>query len=78
MRNKINNMVTKAKGQVISVMTRKYKGIEGIMVVALLCVIAVSLTAMFRTEAGNMIDSIFNTMTTNINSTLFNEFTPTV
>ena len=78
MRNKINNIVTKAKGQVLSVMTRKDKGIEGIMVVALLCVIAVSLTAMFRTEAGNMIDSIFNTMTTNINSTLFNEFTPTV
>ena len=59
-------------------MSRKDAGIEGIMVVALLCVIAVSLTAMFRTEAGNMIDSIFNTMTTNINSTLFNEFTPTV
>ena len=78
MRNKINNMVTKAKSQVISVMNRKDAGIEGIMVVALLCVIAVSLTAMFRTEAGNMIDSIFNTMTTNINSTLFNEFTPTV
>ena len=78
MRNKINNMVTRAKSQVLSVMARKDKGIEGIMVVALLCVIAVSLTALFRTEAGNLIDSIFNTMTTNINSTLFNEFTPTV
>ena len=78
MRNKINNMVTKVKGKAISVMSRKDAGIEGIMVVALLCVIAVSLTALFRTEAGNLIDSIFNTMTTNINSTLFNEFTPTV
>lgn len=78
MRNKINNMVTKAKGQVLSVMTRKDKGIEGIMVVALLCVIAVSLTALFRTEAGNLIDSIFGTMETNITSTLFNEFSPTV
>ncbi|MBR2036856.1 MAG: hypothetical protein IKJ39_05555 [Lachnospiraceae bacterium] len=78
MRNKINNIVTKAKGQVLSVMTRKDKGIEGIMVVALLCVIAVSLTALFRTEAGNLIDSIFGTMETNITSTLFNEFSPTV
>ena len=78
MRNKINNMVTKAKCQVLSVMARKDKGIEGIMVVALLCVIAVSLTALFRTEAGNLIDSIFGTMETNITSTLFNEFSPTV
>ena len=78
MRNKINNIVTKAKGQVLSVMTRKDKGIEGIMVVALLCVIAVYLTALFRTEAGNLIDSIFGTMETNITSTLFNEFSPTV
>lgn len=78
MRNKINNIVTKAKGQVLSVMTRKDKGIEGIMVVALLCVIAVSLTALFRTEAGNLIDSIFGTMETNITNTLFNEFSPTV
>lgn len=78
MRNKINNMVTVAKCKVLSAMSRKDAGIEGIMVVALLCVIAVSLTALFRTEAGNLIDSIFSTMTTNINSTLFNEFTPTV
>lgn len=78
MRNKINNMVTKAKCQVLSVMARKDKGIEGIMVVALLCVIAVSLTALFRTEAGNMIGNIFDTMNTNIDSTLFTEFAPTV
>jgi hypothetical protein len=47
---------------------------ETLMVIALVCVVAVSLTAMFRTEAGTLINSIFDTMTTNINGTLFNEF----
>ena len=44
------------------------------MVIALVCVVAVALTAMFRTEAGTLIGSIFDTMTTNINGTLFKEF----
>lgn len=75
MKNKINGLVIAAKNKVERVITKKDAGIETIMVIALVCVVAVSLTAMFRTEAGTLINSIFDTMTTNINSTLFKEFT---
>jgi len=74
MRNKMNALVAGAKIKAMEVMNRKDAGIETLMVIALVCVVAVSLTAMFRTEAGTLIDSIFDSMTTNINSTLFKEF----
>ena len=74
MRNKVNALVAGAKNKAIAVLNRKDAGIETLMVIALVCVVAVALTAMFRTEAGNLIDSIFNTMTTQINGTLFKEF----
>ena len=74
MRNKVNALVAGAKNKAMAVMNRKDAGIETLMVIALVCVVAVSLTAMFRTEAGNLIDSIFNTMNTNINNVLFKEF----
>lgn len=74
MRNKVNALVAGAKNKAMAVMNRKDAGIETLMVIALVCVVAVSLTAMFRTEAGNLIDSIFDTMTTNVNSVLFKEF----
>ena len=75
MRNKVNEIVTKAKIKAAQVLVKKDQGLETLMVIALVCVIAVSLTAMFRTEAGTLLDSIFDTMTTNINDTLFKEFT---
>ena len=75
MRNKVNEIVTKAKIKAAQVLVKKDQGMETLMVIALVCVIAVSLTAMFRTEAGTLLDSIFDTMTTNINDTLFKEFT---
>ena len=75
MRNKMNALVAGAKSKAMEVMNRKDAGIETLMVIALVCVVAVSLTAMFRTEAGTLINSIFDTMTQNINSTLFKEFT---
>ena len=74
MRNKINEIVVGAKNKAAKVFTKKDAGMETLMVIALVCVVAVSLTAMFRTEAGTLIDSIFDTMTTNINTTLFKEF----
>lgn len=75
MRNKMNALVAGAKVKAMEVMNRKDAGIETIMVIALVCVVAVSLTAMFHTEAGTLINSIFDTMTSNINTTLFKEFT---
>ena len=75
MRNKVNALVAGAKNKAMAVMNRKDAGIETLMVIALVCVVAVSLTAMFRTEAGTLIGSIFDTMSTNINDTLFKEFT---
>ena len=75
MRNKVNEIVTKAKIKAAQVLVNKDQGMETLMVIALVCVVAVSLTAMFRTEAGTLLDSIFNTMTKNINDTLFKEFT---
>ena len=75
MRNKVNEIVTKAKIKASQVLVKKDQGMETLMVIALVCVVAVSLTAMFRTEAGTLLDSIFNTMTTNMNDTLFKEFT---
>ena len=75
MKNKVNALVAGAKCKVMEVMNKKDAGIETLMVIALVCVVAVSLTAMFRTEAGTLLDSIFSTMTTNINDTLFKEFT---
>ena len=74
MRNKMNALVARAKVKAMEVMNRKDAGMETLMVIALVCVVAVSLTAMFRTEAGTLIDSIFDTMTTSINDTLFKEF----
>ena len=74
MRNKVNALVAGAKTKAMEVMNRKDAGIETLMVIALVCVVAVSLTAMFRTEAGTLINSIFDTMTSNINTTLFKEF----
>ncbi len=74
MRNKVNALMAGAKNKAMNVLQKKDAGIETIMVIALVCVVAVSLTAMFRTEAGNLINSIFDTMTTNINGTLFKEF----
>ena len=74
MRNKVNALVSGAKVKAMEVMNRRDKGMETLMVIALVCVVAVSLTAMFRTEAGTLINSIFDTMTTNINTTLFKEF----
>ena len=76
MRNKMNEIMVSAKSKAAQVFSKKDAGIETLMVIALVCVVAVSLTAMFRTEAGTLLDSIFNTMTTNINGTLFKEFTP--
>ena len=76
MRNKMNEIMVGAKNKAAQVFCRKDAGSETLMVIALVCVVAVSLTAMFRTEAGTLLDSIFNTMTTNINGTLFKEFTP--
>ena len=75
MRNKINEVMVNAKNKAAQVFSMKDAGIETLMVIALVCVVAVSLTAMFRTEAGTLINSIFDTMTTNINGTLFKEFT---
>ena len=75
MKNNMNALVAGAKCKAMEVMNRKDAGIETIMVIALVCVVAVSLTAMFRTEAGTLIDSIFDTMSSNINTTLFKEFT---
>ena len=74
MRNKMNALVAGAKNKAMEVMNRKDAGMETLMVIALVCVVAVSLAAMFRTEAGTLINSIFDTMTTNINGTLFKEF----
>ena len=74
MRNKINAIVVGAKNKAAMVLAKKDAGIETLMVIALVCVVAVALTAMFRTEAGNLIGSIFDTMTTNINDTMFKEF----
>ncbi len=75
MRNKVNEIMIGAKNKAAQAFSKKDAGIETLMVIALVCVVAVSLTAMFRTEAGTLINSIFDTMTTNINSTLFKEFT---
>lgn len=75
MRNKVNEMMAAAKNKAALVLAKRDAGIETLMVIALVCVIAVALTAMFRTEAGNLINSIFETMTTNINDTMFKEFT---
>ncbi|MBR3762329.1 MAG: hypothetical protein IKK59_06260 [Lachnospiraceae bacterium] len=74
MRNKMNEIMVGAKNKAAQVFSKKDAGIETLMVIALVCVVAVSLTAMFRTEAGTLLDSIFNTMTTNINNVLFKEF----
>lgn len=74
MRNKVTALMIGAKNKANAVLSRKDAGIETIMVIALVCVVAVSLTALFRTEAGTLINSIFDTMTTNINDTLFKEF----
>ena len=74
MRNKINEIVINAKNKAAMVVAKKDAGIETLMVIALVCVVAVALTAMFRTEAGTLIGSIFDTMTTNINDTMFKEF----
>ena len=75
MRNKMNEIMAGAKNKAAKVFTKKDAGIETLMVIALVCVVAVSLTAMFRTEAGTLINSIFDSMTTKINNTLFKEFT---
>lgn len=74
MRNKVNALVARAKNMAMVGMNRKDAGIETLMVIALVCVVAVALTALFRTEAGTMIGNIFDTMNTNINDTLFKEF----
>lgn len=75
MRNKMNEVMVNVKNKAAQVFSKKDAGIETLMVIALVCVVAVSLTAMFRTEAGTLINSIFDTMTTNINSVLFKEYT---
>ena len=75
MKNKINGIILGAKNKAAMVVAKKDAGIETLMVIALVCVVAVALTAMFRTEAGTLIGSIFDTMTTSINNTLFKEFT---
>ena len=75
MRNKVNEIMAGAKNKAAKVFSKKDAGIETLMVIALVCVVAVSLTAMFRTEAGTLINSIFDTMNTSINDTLFKEFT---
>jgi len=75
MRNKINTLMIGAKNKAAMILAKKDAGIETLMVIALVCVVAVALTAMFRTEAGTLIDSIFDTMGKNINDTLFKEFT---
>ena len=61
MRNKMNEILVNAKNKATQVISKKDAGIETIMVIALVCVVAVSLTAMFRTEAGTLINSIFDT-----------------
>lgn len=74
MRHKMNALYMGAKNKVTGFMNRKDAGIEGIMVVALLCVIAVALTAQFKTEASGLIDQLFSDINTNITE-LFKEVT---
>lgn len=75
MRNKLKALVARANVKAMEIMVKKDKGIETLMVIALVCVVGVSLTAMFRTEAGNLLHSVFGTMNTNIDNVLFKEFT---
>lgn len=75
MRNKMKEVVVSVQNKVANAFAKKDAGMETLMVIALVCVVAVSLVAMFRTEAGTLLDSIFGTMTTNVNDTLFKEFT---
>ena len=46
MRNKLNALVAGAKCKATAVLNRKDAGIETLMVIALVCVVAVALTAM--------------------------------
>ena len=48
MRNKVNEIVTKAKIKAAQVLVKKDQGMETLMVIALVCVVAVSLTAMLK------------------------------
>lgn len=75
MRHNMTALMVGAKNKVKGFFEKKDAGIQTLMVIALVCVVAVSLTAFFRTEAGTLINSIFDTMTTNVNNTLFKEFT---
>ncbi len=74
MRKKMNAFAVKAKNAATTCLARKNKGIETIMQIALVCVISVSVAAMFRTEAGNLVGTVMDTMNTNIADTLFKEF----
>ena len=47
MRNKMNEIMVGAKNKAAQVFSKKDAGIETLMVIALVCVVAVSLTAMF-------------------------------
>ncbi len=74
MRKKMNALTLRAKNTAMNLMVKKDKGIETIMQIALVCVISVSVAAMFRTESGNLIGTVMDTMNTNITDTLFKEF----
>ena len=75
MRNNMTALMVGAKDKVKGFFTKKDAGIQTLIVIALVCAVAVVLTGFFKEKAHELIDTIFNTVTTNVNNTLFKSFT---
>ena len=75
MRNNMTALMVGAKNKVKGLLNKKDAGIQTLIVIALVCAVAVVLTAFFKEEAHTLINAIFDTVTTNVNTTLFKDFT---
>lgn len=67
---KVRDTVVLAKGKatnkLLSVMSKKSEGAEGIIVAVILIVIAIALAIVFREQIGNAIRNALSTVSTNI------------
>lgn len=73
---KVNKLYLAGRNKVRKLMSRKKKGISTLVVMLLLVVVSVALTALFRTQITNLLNSIFKEVNSQVTGTLFKE--PTI
>jgi len=70
---KMNGAYLSVKNRAGMLLTKRREGISTLVIVLLLIVVAVGLTALFKTQITSLMNSIFKEMNSKVTSSLFSE-----